>query len=32
MLTVMFSGDVAAALTAGAVVGWMVTRSKAEAN
>jgi hypothetical protein len=32
MLTVMFSGDLAAALTAGAVVGWMVTHSKGGAN
>lgn len=32
MLTVMFSGDVAAALTAGAVVGWMVTRTNGRAN
>jgi hypothetical protein len=32
MLTVMFSGDLAAALTAGAIVGWMVTRAHARAS
>jgi hypothetical protein len=32
MLTVMFGGDLAAALVAGAVLGWMVTRSNVQAN